>query len=658
MGHDPGVSRRRAESAPLLAPGERLPAAALAGLVLVFALLATFAWRQVGSLDVGFHLKAGEHLLAGRGWPRTDPFTYTLADRPYIDTSWGYQVIAALAAGAGGAPGLVVLHLAAALLTFWLVYRTARLAPVDPASLVLLLLAGVVASEMRLEVRPEVFSWLLLAGVLYLLHRDAAGLRSPLWALPAIHLLWANVHGLFVLGWIAVACFAAGAAIEGWLGRGDGWARARRLWLWGAASVAATVVNPYGLRGTLFPFTLGTRLQEKNTFGASIGEFASPFSLRLSDQFPFYPRAPIAAFLVLAVLAAIASVVQLRRRPSAALLVPPFLVLSGLMIRNLPLLAVACLPAIVWGVPASRLLGGLGLRGGRNAAALRVALVGGMGLAIVLGLRVATDAYYIASRRPERFGCGWNRLALPVDAADHARRAGIPPRVLNHLNFGGYLMWALPQPVFIDGRLEVVGERFFEEYRRTLASQEGIEACVERYGVRWIVFPYATNPGLLNRLGRDRRWRLAWFDHLAVIFVREGPGAAAWVAPEAAAVAEPGAPRTAPPALELRSLPGLGGAPRPGRASRWLSGCYRRQRFPSEEHFRGLFHLFRGEPERAAALFAAGIRASDGAYYELYQNLGGALARLGRRDEARACYRVVLGEDPGNRVAREGLAGR
>lgn len=630
-------------------PSAPMPIASRVLLGLVFAALALLACREVGSLDIGFHLKAGEHLLAGHGWPQTDPFTYTLGDHPYIDTSWGYQLIVALTQRAAGAPGIVALHLLAALAVFGLVCRTVRLRAIDPLSLPAFLLLGVVASEMRFEARPEVASWLLLAVVLHLLERDALGLRSPLWVLAPLHLLWANLHGLFVLGWIAIGCYGLGAAIAAAGGREGERERLRRLVAWGAAAIAATVVNPYGLRGTLFPLTLATRLGEGNVFGQSIGEFASPFDLRLSEHFPFFPRLPLAAFWLLAACAVIAALVHLRRRRfGAAFLAPPFLVLSGLMIRNLPLLAVACLPGIVQAFPAAGFLAGLGLRGPRQARALRGVAAAIAIVAVGLGLRTATDAYYLASRRPERFGWGWNRQELPIEAAEHALRAGIPERMLNHLNFGGYLMWALPQPVFIDGRLEVVGEKFFEEYRRTLASEAGIEAAVARFAIRWIVFPYATNPELLTRLSRDRRWRLAHVDPVAVIFVREGPGAEAFVGPSVLSSGLPAAP-------EVGSLPGLGGAARPGTLARWLGGFYERQTFPDQEHYLGLFHLFRGEPAVAAAWFAAGIARSDGAYFEMYQNLGAALFRLGRLDEARACYRVVLADDPENRVARERL---
>ena len=49
------------------------------------------------------------------------------------------------------------------------------------------------------------------------------------------------------------------------------------------------------------------------------------------------------------------------------------------------------------------------------------------------------------------------------------------------------------------------------------------------------------------------------------------------------------------------------------------------------------------------------MRESDGAYYEVYHNLGAALFRLGSDQEARDCFRIVLDEAPGNETARERL---
>jgi len=167
---------------------------------LVLLVLALAALRQVSSPDVGFHLEAGNHILSGKGWPATDPFTYTVTDHPYLDTSWGFQVLLSLAERVAGAPGMVLFHVALTLVLFWLVARTARLVSGESCVLLLLLLLGGIASEPRFEVRPEMLSYTLLAWVLYLLHRHAEGLGTRLWLLPPIFLVWVNLHGLFVLG--------------------------------------------------------------------------------------------------------------------------------------------------------------------------------------------------------------------------------------------------------------------------------------------------------------------------------------------------------------------------------------------------------------------------------------------------------------------------
>jgi tetratricopeptide (TPR) repeat protein len=269
-------------------------------------------------------------------------------------------------------------------------------------------------------------------------------------------------------------------------------------------------------------------------------------------------------------------------------------------------------------------------------------------VALFLGLRVYHDAYYIASRRIDRFGLGWNRLSIPIDAVDHAKRAGLRGPVLNHLNLGGWLMWAHPDPVFIDGRLEVMGERFYNQYRRALASTGELEAAVARHDIRWLFFPYAISPQLLGRVSKDENWDLVYADHLAAIFSRRAAGDAAAIVPELPSPIEP-APSTA-------ALPGLGGEPRPGRLRRWIGGLLGRSVFPSEDHNLGLFHLYRGELPQAAARFSRALRDSHGAYYEIYNNLGAVYFRMKRFADARACYEIVLQDDPANRIARERLA--
>jgi tetratricopeptide (TPR) repeat protein len=72
----------------------------------------------------------------------------------------------------------------------------------------------------------------------------------------------------------------------------------------------------------------------------------------------------------------------------------------------------------------------------------------------------------------------------------------------------------------------------------------------------------------------------------------------------------------------------------------------------------GLFHLYRGDLDRAEARLAQAVERGGGAYYEAYNNLGAVLWRKRRYDEAARCYEIVLAHDPANHLARERVAGR
>lgn len=610
-------------------------------LAAAFLLLAIFAVRQIGSPDLGFHLRAGASILEGAGWPRTDTFTFTVRDHAYIDTSWGFQVLATAVHGLFGVWGLLTWQVVTALLLFFAVYRTTRLGPVDPVALVLLFLTAIVAVEIRIDVRPEWLSYLLLAATLHILVRHERGLRSPLWLLPLIQLLWVNVHSLFVLGWGAMACFVVGSWFKE--RRVD-----RRLLAYCAVALPVTLVNPYGYEALLFPLTLVTRLNESNVFASTIGELFSVFAV---GDMPFYPRLSIHAARLLLLLVALSTILHFRaRRFSQVLLALAFAPLAAQAVRNVPLLIVACLPGMVAALPLSALAARV-LPAPRGTAALqRGLLVLSITGALLLGARVANDGYYIADRRQARFGLGWNGRLLPVQAADWVASANLGGRMLNDLGFGGYLMWRLEQPVFIDGRLEVMGEAFFKAYNAALASPAALDAAAARYGIDWVLLPHRSYPTLIHALTREPQWQLAYVDAQAVVYVRRGASSAP---PDASARRVAAGPHGGVP---LAELPGLGAGARRAGLSNWVRGLVSRQSFPTEDYGLGQFHYSRAEMAPAEAHFSQAIHDSGGAYPELYNNLGAALLFQGRRDDARRALQVVLAADPNDAYAKKKLA--
>jgi hypothetical protein len=632
---------------PAAAPEAGRAAVALqrTGLCLTFCLIGVFSFHQVGGLDEGFHLRAGQYILDGNGWPRTDPFTYTRNDQPYIDTSWGYQVLLALVQRAFDAQGLVAFNTLLILAFWFVVYRTVRLHNASPTAAVVLLLAGGIASQLRYEIRPEILSYVFLATVLHVLARHATGRRGPLWSLPLLLLAWANCHSFFVLGWGGIGCHFCGS----WL-RDRRWDR--KLAFWGGLALLAPLLNPYGLAGVFFPLGLLTRFSGNNVFSRTIAELVSPFSPKLASRYAFFPAWPIYTYRLLAVAAGISLWPLWRRRAYASmLLIVVFGSISASMTRNMAFLGVACLPGIVAGM--SGLAASIRRRlGGRTWAVGRWSALGCSCLCCaVLISRVATNAFYIDHRQEQRFGWGWNRLILPVEAAEYLRRVRPAGRMLNYLNFGGYLMFAQASPVFIDARLEVMGEEFFSEYFAIKSSPEAFDRLVARHAIDYVIYPHVTNPRLTNRLSADSAWCLTYFDHLAAVFVRNRPGVERLID---ASVANLGL--HSPEIIPLDTLPGLYGAPRLRGARRWLEGCVYRQHYPSDAYQRALFHLSRSDLPQAVAALTQAISRTEGAYFELYRSLGAALQSINQVEAARQCFEIVVEEAPHDRLAAAALA--
>ncbi|HEX7879127.1 MAG TPA: hypothetical protein VF720_06935 [Candidatus Eisenbacteria bacterium] len=623
------------------------PPAALTRILIAlsFLLAALLACRQLASADLGFHLKTGDYILGGHGWPKTDPFTVTMKGHPYIDTSWGFDVLVTIANKLAGPTGIGILAIFLTLATLTLIGARTIDKTQDGLALGLGLLAAAIAMEMRYEPRPETLSYAFLALQCFLLERRAAGRPTPIWSFVIVQWAWTNTHSLFVIGWLAIAIFLVG----GWLERRK---IDRQLALGLLASMAVAFLNPYGLEGVKFPFTLLTRFQQGNPFAESIGEFISPLSLKLSDQFPFYPVWPIWTFRVLVVLAALAILPLARhRRFTAILLMLAMFPLAAKMIRNIPLFVVVAVPAIIATFPLGQWLT-------KRRPVFRTAVpVAGILVAIILCLRVYHDAYYLDTRRPDRFGFGWNRFALPVETAAYLNSHDMPGAMLNHLNFGGYLMHATKGPVFIDGRLEVVGESFYNDYLRIFGSEVALEQAVQRNGIGYIVTPYTIAPELIRRVSADPRWTLTHLDNVAAVFVRNDRAGtkdrmSSFVDSKLASQLAAG-----PPSVSWNQLPGMGGPPRAGKLTRWVGGLSGRQTFPNDEFYVGLFCYLRKEYEAAGRHFTEAIRTSRGDWYDPYANLGAVLWRNNMKPAAEAAYRVVLIEDPDNSVARQRSTG-
>lgn len=230
--------------------------------------------------DLWWHLKTGQLIWERGDVPRSDWFTFSDADRPWIDLHWGFQLFVTLLYTLGGV-NLIILVKAAVISTAvgigW--FATGKVLPAWLRAAIWV--PAVICITGRGYERPEMLSQLFLAMWLWIALRVE---REPrwIWALPAIQVLWINCHALFVLGLVIGGCFAVDYFLRyvanGRFGLEPVSKHLKPLWVFGSAIACgfAALINPYFLDGALFPLVLYRKFSVEQEFYASIGEFQSP----------------------------------------------------------------------------------------------------------------------------------------------------------------------------------------------------------------------------------------------------------------------------------------------------------------------------------------------------------------------------------------------
>jgi hypothetical protein len=109
--------------------------------------------------------------------------------------------------------------------------------------------------------------------------------------------------------------------------------------------------------------------------------------------------------------------------------------------------------------------------------------------------------------------------SLPVDAVAYIKEHNPPGNMFNSYNWGGYLLWALPEyPVFVDGRTDLYNDEIISEWILVMRADEGWGGVLEKYDVNLIL---VESDSTLDRvLEWETGWREAYRDDRAVVYTR------------------------------------------------------------------------------------------------------------------------------------------
>jgi hypothetical protein len=317
------------------------------------------------------------------------------------------------------------------------------------------------------DVRPQIFTYLGVAALLYLLERDRGGAR---WAFPAILgtvALWANLHAAFIVAPFLVLAEAMGAFLE------RERARAGRLALLAILMPVAACLNPHGWAQVTHPFlyVLRPEIHEGNA------EWTRPDFLRL----PLFCGA--------VVLLVVATCRGGERRWAEWGRLSASLLLLASAIRHLPLASFVLVPTLVAALARARWDG--------------PAFLGALAIASV----TLSGAKFVSPipRFEERMARPMPERAVRFLAAEKIEGNGF-----NAYRFGGFLMFRQypEERVFMDGRNDL-----YTTFRRDVwipihdaapGWSARLAEATTRYDLGWLLLD--ADAPLARAIGGEAGW--------------------------------------------------------------------------------------------------------------------------------------------------------
>ena len=456
--------------------------------------------------DMGWHLQDGQLILANKGIPATDPYSYTMPDFPVIFHEWLTDIIMWLIYYR---LGLLVLSVVFAAITFLAFITVARSIPARFEYQILAALLGAIASIPIIGARPQMITLLGLAMIIYIFYRFKNNPRSKIiYWLPLIFLFWVNLHGGFVIGLFILGLFLGLELLRHWLSRFIkkfsitimAWRDWLKLAILTVGSALVTLLNPYGYKiyeeiyRTFFDCTYARQ---------NILEWLPLKFFQLNAT----------QFIIYLILFVILLLVAWRKIDFSYLIVTIiFGVLAFTSWRNVPLFILVSIPFWVYFV--KNLTGQTLVKFMRSKWTIVVLLI----CLFLLGQQKYNELVPHTKSVVELAKKAHYPIELTQWLADNPQEGN----VFNEYNWGGFLIWQLPeQKFFIDGRMacwEQNDIEIFRMHQRALRQEESWPEVFDQFDIKWAILG---KNDLIGAVLVSQGWQEIYADDLAKILRKE-----------------------------------------------------------------------------------------------------------------------------------------
>lgn len=449
----------------------------------VVLLAVLVACTEINETRTLVHIKTGEYLGShGVLPPRTDVFTHTALETPWINLSWLFDLFSAGSFAVGGAVALTVIKsLLAGVVFYFLLKAVRRDVPTWWASICAGLAVIVAAPQFTFE--PHLITLVGMSLTLWLLFRflQAAG-PATLWALLPVFWVWSNMDPRAYLGLIVLMLITLGELLGIVVGRSflNDESNRGHLWLFVPAALVVYLIHPFGWETLLSPANLylfeypAWREVVQSSPGGSLEAFLPLWDPAVWKTLTF----PTIAALVLAATVPVTFALNWRNVTPAHVLL--YLGMLGLGIANSHDLAAV---SLVFAVLAAHNAQEWYAESFRQSYSIelseRLFSVGGRAVTAIafFGLAFLAITGRLLGKTENRLGFGFDRdLSNQIAELQTDLEKTKPPG--NAFNFsvglGDVLIW-LDHPPFIDSRLNLFAkggspDSLFAEHQTILGT--------------------------------------------------------------------------------------------------------------------------------------------------------------------------------------------
>jgi|GEM_PF-1844990 len=425
-----------------------------------------WSYRPIWNIDIFWHIATGRVILES-GIPNTDIFAPPLIRGDWTPFQWGYEAFVAWIDNNFGLSTLRVIHasivgLAAGLFGLWSRGRGASIAASIATVAIFICLF-----EDRIRVRPHLFEPLFVMVTILCCKRGNSALLALI-----IAPLWANIHAVSSLWWIAI--FGAWALSE----------RNRRTFVLLAIGILAISLSPGALEGLAGAFF-------------SHSDWPAEFVPELKPIFAYAGEGPWGLLILSLVAASIAAAINTAKEPEETFQ---------------KLLSIGCALAAVilarWAFFAAIPIAIYLQRSQKNNRALNWVIVGVMTASLMLrvGPRWSIDDRSV-DIQPNTF---------PEAAADFMEATDIKVPTDTTGAWAGYLLYRLhpPATVMADGRLVFSDAVADLLRRRGEGDASTFNEAVGLFHTQALLRPVGTTPPLSEEL-----WKLVYSDEIAELWL-------------------------------------------------------------------------------------------------------------------------------------------